>query len=141
VFWEEALLHMFRRIALMCCLSWFYVSAVAAPEILKQGGNRYVSGGAEESERKELDELASRFPMHLVFVSEKTSAPLRGVRVRVLDVSGNVLIEDDSNGPLFFVDVVGGRYTIEASYDGEQIVETKDLTGRRYLRIRFVFGQ
>ena len=132
---------MFRRIALMCCLSWFYVSAVAAPEILKQGGNRYVSGGAEESERKELDELASRFPMHLVFVSEKTSAPLRGVRVRVLDVSGNVLIEDDSNGPLFFVDVVGGRYTIEASYDGEQIVETKDLTGRRYLRIRFVFGQ
>ena len=135
------MLHMFRRIALMCCLSWFYVSAVAAPEILKQGGNRYVSGGAEESERKELDELASRFPMHLVFVSEKTSAPLRGVRVRVLDVSGNVLIEDDSNGPLFFVDVVGGRYTIEASYDGEQIVETKDLTGRRYLRIRFVFGQ
>ena len=134
-------MHMFRRIALMCCLSWFYVSAVAAPEILKQGGNRYVSGGAEESERKELDELASRFPMHLVFVSEKTSAPLRGVRVRVLDVSGNVLIEDDSNGPLFFVDVVGGRYTIEASYDGEQIVETKDLTGRRYLRIRFVFGQ
>jgi len=79
--------------------------------------------------------------MHLVFVSKKTAAPLRGVRVRVLDVSGNVLIEDDSNGPLFFVDVVGGRYTIEASYDGEQIVETKDLTGRRYLRIRFVFGQ
>ena len=133
--------HTLRRIALMCCLSWFAVSAVAAPEILKQGGNRYVSGGVEEDERKELDELASRFPMHLVFVSKKTSAPLSGVRVRVLDVSGNVLIDDDSNGPLFFVDVIGGRYTIEASYDGEQIVETKDLTGRRYLRIRFVFGQ
>ena len=133
--------HKLRRIALICCLSWFAVPAMAAPEILKQGGNRYVSGGVEEAERKELDDMAPRFPMHLVFVSKKTAAPLRGVRVRVLDVSGNVLIEDDSNGPLFFVDVVGGRYTIEASYDGEQIVETKDLTGRRYLRIRFVFGQ
>jgi hypothetical protein len=58
----------------------------------------------------------------------------------VKDISGSVLVEAISKGPLFFVDVIGGRYTVEAEYNGELLTETKDLTGRRYLRLRFRFG-
>ena len=36
------------------------------PEILEYRGVKYVSGGMNEAERKRMDNLASRFPMHMV---------------------------------------------------------------------------
>ena len=110
------------------------------PEILEYQGTRYVSGGQTEQERKKMDRIADRFPMHIVLISDKSKQPISGAKVTVKDISGNVLVEAVSKGPLFFVDVIGGRYTVEAEYNGELLTETKDLTGRRYLRLRFMFG-
>jgi hypothetical protein len=50
-------------------------------------------------------------------------------------------LQAQSEGPMFFIDVVGGRYTIDAEYGGETLSETKDQTGRRYLRIKYRFGE
>ena len=119
----------------------FVSGAAAELEIQEQQGLRYVTGGLDEQERKELDKLAPRFPMHLVFVVKDQEAPASGVKVTVRDVQGAVLLEADSAGPLFFVDVVGGRYTVDAEYAGEKQSQTKDLTGRRYLRLRYTFGE
>jgi len=122
-------------ILVFCYLQSPYVSA-GEPEILEYRGVKYVTGGMNKAERKKMDNLAPRFPMHIVLTSTAV-----GALVTVKDLSGDVILEEESKGPLFFVEVVGGRYTVEATYNGQTLTETKDLTGRRYLRLRFKFTQ
>ena len=131
--------HKIIAVLIFCLFSSF--SFAAEIEILKYRGVQYVSGGMDAAERKKMDNLASRFPMHMVLTSTAVEGPISGVLVTVKDLSGNVILEDESRGPLFFVEVVWGRYTIEATYKGETLTEIKDLTGRRYLRLRFKFTQ
>ena len=79
--------------------------------------------------------------MHIVFLVAGQDEPVQGVDVTVRDIRGSVLLQAKSEGPLFFVDVIGGRYTVDAEYAGEKQSQTKDLTGRRYLRLRFTFNE
>ena len=116
-------------------------NAAAEIEIKSQQGTRYVTGGMTDEENKQMGKLAQRFPMHIVFKVEGQDEPVRGVDVTVRDISGNILLQAKSEGPLFFVDVIGGRYTVDAEYAGEMQSQTKDLTGRRYLRLRFTFNE
>jgi len=115
--------------------------ATAEIKIHEQQGVRYVTGGMTETEKDEMGKLAQRFPIHIVLLDNDREEPIRGVDVTVKDIAGNVVLQAKSAGPLFFVDVIGGRYTVEAAYDGETLSETKDLTGRRYLRLRFTFNE
>ena len=116
-------------------------AAIAEMEIHTQQGVRYVTGGGTPEQDKQMRKLAPRFPIHLFFAAEGLEERIEGVAVTVRDVSGNVILEASSEGPLFFVDVVGGRYTVDAEYAGEKQSQTRDLTGRRYLQLRYIFGE
>ena len=128
-------------LVLLLGISGLLSSAAAEIEIKKQQGTRYVTGGMTEQENKQMGKLAQRFPMHIVFKVAGQDEPVKGVDVTVRDISGNILLQAKSEGPLFFVDVIGGRYTVDAEYAGEKQSQTKDLTGRRYLRLRFNFNE
>ena len=128
---EEPKLKVITFIIAILIVTASPVTFAEKPEILKYRGVQYVSGGMNELERTQMDNLASRFPMHLVLTSAVEEGPISGVLV----------LEQESRGPLFFVEVVGGRYTVQATYNGQTLTETKDLTGRRYLRLRFKFTQ
>ena len=128
-------------VVLMLGFFGFLSNAVAEIEIKKQEGTRYVTGGMTEEENKQMGKLAQRFPMHIVLQAAGQDEPIRGVDVTVRDISGNILVQAKSEGPLFFVEVIGGRYTVDAEYAGEKQSQTKDLTGRRYLRLRFTFNE
>jgi hypothetical protein len=115
--------------------------AAADIEISKAQGVRYVSGGVTPEEVKEMQKLASRFPVQLYFRVEGLDSAVAGVNVTVRDVQGDTVLQAQSDGPMFFVEVPGGRYTIDAEYAGETLSETKDQTGRRYLRIKYRFNE
>ena len=138
---EEPKLKVITFIIAILIMTASPVTFAEKPEILKYRGVQYVSGGMNELERTQMDNLASRFPMHLVLTSAVEEGPISGVLVTVKDLSGDIVLEQESRGPLFFVEVVGGRYTVQATYNGQTLTETKDLTGRRYLRLRFKFTQ
>lgn len=130
--------------AFVFLLGFSALAWAAAPdiEIHDQQGVQYVSGGMTEDEVNELNRMARRFSMHIVMLDHKKQhEPIKGVDVTVRDVAGNVVLQAKSEGPLMFVNVIGGRYTVEAAYDGQTLKETKDLTGRRYLRLRFTFNE
>lgn len=116
-------------------------NAAAEIEIHEQQGIRYVSGGGTAESDEEMKQLAARFPIHLVFTAQGVEEPIDGVKVTVRDVKGTAILEATSEGPLFFVDVGSGRYTVDAEYAGEKQSQTKDLTGRRYLRLRYTFNE
>ena len=115
--------------------------AAAEPEIHRTQSVRYVSGGVTPEEVKEMQKLAPRFPIQLYFRVEGSDAPVTGVNVTVRDIEGDTVLEAQSEGPMFFVEATGGRYTIDAEYAGETLSETKDQTGRRYLRIKYRFNE
>jgi len=128
-------------VMLLLGMSGLLSNAAAQIEIQKQQGVRYVTGGLTAKENDQMGKLAARFPMHMVFTAEGQDEPVQGVSVTVRDVSGSVVLQVKSEGPLLFVDVIGGRYTVDAEYQGERQSQTKDLTGRRYLRLRFNFNE
>ena len=127
-------------VMLLLGISNLLPSAAAQIEIREQQGVRYVTGGMTQEENEAMGKLAARFPMHMVFTAKGQDEPVSGVNVIVRDVSGSVVLEVKSEGPLLFVDVIGGRYTVDAEYQGETQSQTKDLTGRRYLRLRYDFN-
>ncbi len=50
------------------------------------------------------------------------------------------MIEAVSDGPYFYMNPpAGGRFVIDAEYNGEKQTMTKDLVGRRYLVLEFKF--
>ncbi len=135
------------RIAMMTAL----VLALAAPVLLaaedveppkihKQGGSTYATGGIGEAQRKALFRIAPKFPIQLIFEVEGQQTDISGVKVTLTDQSGNNLIEAVSEGPYFYMNPpAGGRFIIDAEYNGEKQSATKDLVGRRYLVLEFKF--
>jgi hypothetical protein len=133
--------RIFSVLMLLLGISGMFPYAAAEIEIHEQPGVRYVTGGGTAESDEEMKELAARFPIHLIFAAKGLEGPIEGVNVTVRDVKGSVVLEATSAGPVFFVDVGSGRYTIEAEYAGETQSQTKDLTGRRYLRLRYTFNE
>ena len=111
------------------------------PKVHKQRGSTYMSGGVQEEQRKAMGKVAPRYPIQLVFHSATSEADMSSVKVTMRDVSGNALLEAQSEGPHFFINPpASGRYTFDIEYNGEKQSVTKDLVGRRYLMLEFKFG-
>ncbi|MBI1395174.1 MAG: hypothetical protein GC151_04270 [Betaproteobacteria bacterium] len=133
-----------KRIALALSLAIAAGTAMAdgqgAPEVKihTQSGLEYVTGGIGD-QMHEMQRLAPRYPIHLVFNIDGKHAQSGGVRLRVFDVMGHVQLEADTEGPVFYIGAPSGRYTFEATWHGQTIKETRDLTGRRYLVLDFDF--
>jgi hypothetical protein len=108
-------------------------------KVHKQGGIQYVSGGNDENERKEMQRIANKYPMQLLFTYEGKPEGVSGVKVTVKDMKGDRVIEAVSDGPYFFFNPPSGRWTMDAQYDGETVSRTVDLIGRRYIVLEFHF--
>ncbi len=116
----------------------------ALPDPLKesrQGDYTLVSGGNDDAEVAQLEKLAPRYQIQLLFLRSEDKAGLPGVQVRVRNTAGDLVVETTTRGPWLYVNPPsGGRYTIEAEHGGEVLKKTRDLVGRRYLQLEFVFG-
>jgi len=126
-------------IALAAATLWA-ADEVEPPKVRKQGSSTYVTGGSGEAQRKALFKIANKFPIQLIFEVEGEATDISGVKVTLTDQSGNALIEAVSEGPYFYMNPpAGGRFVIDAEYNGEKQTRTKDLIGRRYLVLEFKF--
>ena len=105
----------------------------------KQSGINYVSGGMTDDERKEMQRIANKYPMQLVFIAGDNQAPVKGVKVTVKDLKGSPQIEAVADGPYFYFNPPSGRWIMDAEYNGEVVSRTVDLIGRRYILLEFKF--
>ena len=113
---------------------------VEPPKVHRQGTSTYATGGIGEAQRKALFKISNKFPIHLILSVEGQEGDISGVKITLTDLSGNALIEAVSEGPYFYMNPpAGGRFTIDAEYNGEKQTITKDLVGRRYLVLEFKF--
>lgn len=113
--------------------------AAVGIKVRRQGSINFVTGGIGDEERARFESIAARYPVQLIFRAGDAFLDRKGVKVRVLDARGESVVEWTADGPLFYVNVPGGRWTFEGTLDGRTVAHTRDLTGRRYLVIDFHF--
>ncbi|MGH6690266.1 MAG: hypothetical protein ACREF4_06270 [Gammaproteobacteria bacterium] len=135
--------HVPILLALACALALTPVAAqqkpVAELTVRKQSGIPFVSGGMTAEERQEMQRVANKYPMQLVFTADGQPPELSGVRIKVRDLRGDTLIDAVADGPLFYFNPPSGRWTMEAEWNGEKVTRTVDLVGRRYIVLEFRF--
>jgi hypothetical protein len=117
-----------------------YAQEAPPPKVHKQGSSTYVTGGATAADKEALFKVSPKYPIHLIFQLNGEAANVTGVKVRVRDTAGDLIVEAESEGPYMYVNPPsGGRFTIEAEYEGQKQSFTKDLVGRRYLVLEYKF--
>lgn len=115
--------------------------AAVGIKVHKQSDIKYVTGGSSEEEAKNFASIANKYPVQMTFlVDGKHVADIRDVKIKVIDARGDVLVEANSEGPLFYASPPSGRWTFDAEWKGQKQTQTKDLTGRRYLVLEFNFN-
>src|SRR5262245_33292525 len=90
-------------LALTAAMGWAQAQKPYADiPVRKQSSIPYVSGGMTAAERQEMERIANKYPMQLIFVVEGEPPEVSGVKVTVKDVKGDTQIEALSAGPLFY---------------------------------------
>jgi len=118
-----------------------HADEVEPPKVHKQGGSTYVSGGVDEPQRKAMFKVAPKYAIQLIFEVRGEVDGVTGVTVTLRDIKGDAILEAVSEGPYFYINPpAGGRYTIEAEFNGEKRSMTRDLVGRRYLILEYKFA-
>jgi hypothetical protein len=106
---------------LCVCIVIFSISLVSGSGMMiveeMTGQNiHFMTGGVGIEERKAMKEKAKGvYNLKLVFAMINGDY-LSGVDVRIKDANGNLIIDETSNGPWFYVDLPAGRYEISAVY-------------------------
>ena len=98
-------------------------------------GVRFVSGGIGLSGREQIRALSSQFNLQLMFAMHGGNY-LADAQVRILDSRGNVVLDAESQGPYFLVQLSPGSYTVEASARSQTQRQTVRI-GQSQSRLNF----
>ena len=103
-------------------------------------GTDYVTGGISKGEADELRAHARSFPLEIQFARRMDvgNAFAADVRVRIIDARGVTVLEVPSADPILLANVPPGRYTIEATLDGQTKRHTINV-GRGHAQTTFVW--
>jgi len=83
-------------------------------EAKKQGDVQYVSGGIGDTAQSRMKSMADDYNLRVTLANPEGHY-LDGTKVRIEDQSGKVVLNVESQGPLFFADVPPGQYTVQAT--------------------------
>lgn len=96
-----------------------------------EDGITYVSGGNGLEERQALNEVSGDYNLKLVFAEKDSGSYLADVKLSIMNMKGQKVLEAVSDGPWFFVKLVPGRYKITAETAGQtQARQAKVGSGR-----------
>ncbi|MBF0516768.1 MAG: hypothetical protein HQK97_06565 [Nitrospirae bacterium] len=83
-------------------------------------GIDYIAGGVGDDDRDALEAIArAKYNLKLIFATNMGSY-LADIPVEITGKGGKKLIEAVSSGPLFFVKLPVGTYTIKATFEGKE---------------------
>ena len=111
--------------------------AADAPKPKKYNHVAYLTGGVTEEEANAMRAVGGDYGLQLSFAVEGKPTAAGEVKVIIKDLSGETVVDGVADGPLFFVKVVGGRYTVILDRGGDVKEKTFDLIGRRFGQFSF----
>lgn len=75
----------------------------------------FLSGGLNEPERKNLEEMGRNYSLKVIFSNERGEY-LSEVTVKIFGQEGDAILTTVSNGPWFFINLPSGTYDLEVSF-------------------------
>jgi hypothetical protein len=94
--------------------------AAELPPVHHDGQVQYLSGGIGQDESTAMKSVEKQWPLSMEFAETRGGHAdyLAGVDVVVRDASGRTALQATTDGPFMLAQLPPGRYTIEASLDG-----------------------
>lgn len=102
-----------------------------------EGGITYVSGGIGLEEIQALNEGTGDYNLKLVFAEKGSGAYIADVKLSIMNMKGQKILEAVSDGPWFFVKLAPGRYKISAEAEGQSQVQQARVGGGRQTQLHF----
>lgn len=100
----------------------------------------YLTGGVSDEDAAAMKKRGPDYGLQLFFsVDHQPTAPGE-IKVKILNQAQETIIDSVAEGPLFFVKVDGGRYTLILDRGGDVKEKTFDLIGRRFGQFSFDWG-
>ncbi len=101
----------------------------------------YLSGGVGLDESQSIKKAMSDYPLVLEF-SGKTSSGneyLSDIPVKIVNAHGDTVLQTNASGPFLLAKLPPGRYTVDASYQGETQHRSFDLSVHGHVKEFFLW--
>ena|SRR5437868_6110703 len=103
----------------------------------------YVNGGFGHEEAEALRAEARAYPLQLTFSRRgegQHAEFVADVHLQIVDASGRVVIDRESQGPIFMAHLPDGQYTISAEYQGRTQTRRVAVNNERHEAVSFYWG-
>jgi len=136
-------LHRLRR-----AVSWFALGllglavtsvALSVTRGTSAQGRPWVSGGVGIEEVRALEARRADYSLWLVTAVKRSGAYLADVRIKITDADRRAVFEGVLDGPWLYVDLMPGRYTVEASFNGETQKTPTTIHSGDHRQVAFYF--
>ena len=118
-------------------------SKVPFPKEHHKGAVTWISGGVSKDEANAMRKIASRYNVRLVMaVARKPSAAFLGaVPVKVSDAKGRTVLAVKTDGPLLFLKLPPGRYTVSANVAAHVLSKSFRAKERGSMQIALIWPE
>jgi hypothetical protein len=113
--------------------------SAAPPAKQSASGVEYRSGGVGKEERDALHLAAAKYPLKIVLSAGAEAAFLNDATVRATCSSGTASFEADGVGPLVFVDLPPGSYSVAVTARGSTTQQSVSLGADKQTAISFAW--
>lgn len=97
----------------------------------------YLTGGVNDEDAAAIKKRGPDYGLQLFLSADHQPVAPGEVKIKILNIAGDTIINSVAEGPLFFVKVDGGRYTLILDRGGDVKEKTFDLIGRRFGQFSF----
>ena len=103
------------------------------------GGEPYATGGIGSGERDVLLKRRQDFNVWVTTAAKKSGAYLADVRIKVVDAASRVVLETTLDGPLLFIGLKPGQYSVEATLEKQKQVRAVAVGAQGRHELHFYF--
>jgi hypothetical protein len=96
---------------------------------------KYTNGGIGQEEADEMRTKTGDFNLRLYMSEGKHGDFITDAKVTITDKKGNIVLDLASGGPMLFVYVINGIYTIKADYLGATLTRKVVVTNHRGVNV------
>lgn len=131
-----------KRIHLAVIFSAIFVAYPAFAELTSitaqtQGDVTFVSGGIGINELSQMRALQSDYNLSLLFSVSGTGEYLSDVKVVIKDSNNTICLETVANGPMLFIKLKPGRYSIQVDNGGSTRTGKVTVAGNKLSKLSF----
>jgi len=133
-------------IAMMCASSATFAAQAQSddwlPKAHQKDGVSWISGGVGKEEVNAMHAVASRYNLRLIMAEAQKprDAFLGDVSVKITGPKGNVL-DIRTDGPLLYVKLPPGRYTVSAEVAGHTLTRTLTVKAKASMQAALIWPE